>query len=207
MQITGRTDGINEKGLAMGYNFVNRRKSKDGFLCNMIGRMILETCANVEEAIELLKKIPHRHSFSYVLLDPSGKSFIIEASPRQVAVRQGQICTNHFEHLTEENRYRMDYSEARESAILNQQKNVHDPFMAFRLLNDPEKGVFSRKYGAHAGTLHTAIYLPVDMKVGIALGEQQNPLVFDVHHLLTNEQIKVKRLKGKIHSQTPFINV
>lgn len=207
MQITGRTDGMNEKGLAMGYNFINRKHSDDGFLCNMIGRMILETCANVDEAIALLQDIPHRHSFSYILLDPSGETYIVEASPRRVAVRQGHVCTNHFEEVIEENRYRMDDSEAREHAMITQQKDVYDPLTGFQLLNDPNKGVFSRKYGAHAGTLHTAIYFPIDMKVGIALGENQLPLVFDIHDFLADQQIKAKRIKGKISSKTPFINV
>src|SRR5699024_6342921 len=98
MQVTGRVDGINEKGLVMAYNFTHRKQSDDGFLCNMIGRLILETCANVNEAIELLKSIPHRHSFSYILLDPDGKSYVVEASPRTVEARLSSVCTNHF-HL------------------------------------------------------------------------------------------------------------
>src|SRR5699024_4799242 len=80
MQITGRTDGMNEKGLVVGYNFINRVGSENGFVCNMICRIILETCANVQEAIVMLKKIPHRTSFSYVLLDQLGESYVVEAS-------------------------------------------------------------------------------------------------------------------------------
>src|SRR5699024_11616272 len=58
MQVTGRIDGMNEKGLTMAYNFTHRKQSADGSLCNMIGRLILETCADIEEAIKLLKNIP-----------------------------------------------------------------------------------------------------------------------------------------------------
>ena len=98
----------NEKGLSMGYNLINRMSSDTGFICNMIGRILLETCANVEEAISLLKEIPHRRSFSYVLLDQTGKSIVVEASPREVIIHQSNICTNHFEVLTHENRYQID---------------------------------------------------------------------------------------------------
>ena len=104
MQITGRIDGMNEKGLVIGYNFTHTKKSADGFMCSMIARLVLETCANTDEAVALLKDIPHRHSFSYVVQDSRGIPYVIEASPRNVAVRQSNICTNHFHMLQEENR-------------------------------------------------------------------------------------------------------
>lgn len=207
MQITGRTDGMNEKGLAMGYNFINRRGSDDGFVCNMIGRIILETCANVQEAIDLLKEIPHRHSFSYVLLDPNGETYIVEATPRDVAVHQGFYCTNHFKQLTDENRYRMEDSEAREKAIVQGSTTSQDMISAYQLLNNPKHGVYSSKYGAFAGTLHTAIYAPREMKVGIALGSQKYPLMLDVNHLLTFPKLRIKQIKGSLKYHKPFINV
>ena len=61
---------------------------------------------NIDETIQLLKEIPHRTSFNYALMDGSGRAVVVEASPRNVSVRDGNVSTNHFEILTEENRYK-----------------------------------------------------------------------------------------------------
>ncbi len=207
MQITGRTDGMNEKGLVIGYNFVNRRNSGTGFVCNMIARLVLETCATAEEAVALLKELPHRHSFNYVLLDRSGASVIVEASAREVAVRQGNICTNHFARLTEENRYRIDESQTRAEAIRSHASNVQNVYEAFRVLNDTDKGVFSKKYGAWAGTLHTAAYLPEKLEAWIALGGDRMPVIFSFAKLLRGENMYIKRIKGELEATAPFVNM
>ena len=83
-RVTGRMDGMNEKGLAIGYNFMNRKKPGDGFICCMIGRLLLNECANTDDAIQLLKEIPHRHSFTYLVFDASGASFAIETTSREI---------------------------------------------------------------------------------------------------------------------------
>jgi len=207
MQITGRTDGMNEKGLAMGYNFVNRVGSGDGFVCNMIGRMILETCANVNEAILLLKNIPHRTLFNYILLDPSGETYVVETSPRKVEARKSNISTNHFELLTDENRYRMDDS-LRRTKILEAEQNGHlGMFDAFQLLNNQEKDIFSNKYDASAGTIHTTAYLPREMKALFAIGGNRMPVIFDFHSILAGETTNIKQIKGQLEYDQPFANM
>jgi len=207
MQITGRTDGMNEKGLVMGYNFINTKQSADGFMCNMIGRLILENCATVNEAIDLLQEIPHRQSFSYPLLDPNGKYVVVEASPRKVVVHENNVCTNHFEKLTEENRYRMEDSLRRQQEMSSQQQYVTDAFSAYKMMNDSTRGVFSTSYGSWSGTLHTALYLPKERQVGLALGGDRLPFVFSFDKWLEGEQLQVKRINGKLETDTPFANM
>ncbi|WP_337017878.1 C45 family peptidase [Oceanobacillus massiliensis] len=206
MQITGRTDGMNEKGLAMGYNFVNRKKSDDGFLCNMVGRIVLETCATVEEAALLLKEIPHRHSFSYVLLDQTGVSVVAEVSPRNVSIREANVCTNHFEQLTEENRYQMDDSIRRQQVLETQAGHESNPYEGYRLLNDTDNGIFSKKYGAWAGTIHTTAYLPKDRKAWIALGGDRRPLILDFEKWLQGEKLHFTKIRGELDAANGFIN-
>lgn len=207
MQITGRTDGMNEKGLTMGYNFINRKQSYDGFICNMIGRIILETCETVDDAITLLKEIPHRHSFSYALLDPYHEPIIVEASPRKVSVRSDFVCTNHFEQLIEENRYRMDDSLRRQKVIKNEKQYLTDSLSAYKMMNNIDKGVFSTNYGAWSGTLHTSLFYPKQLKVGLTLGGDRLPFMFNFSAWLNGDHLKVKRINGELDTNIPFVNM
>lgn len=207
MQITGRMDGINEYGLTMGYNFINTKQSADGFMCNMIGRIILETCRTVDEAVDLLKEIPHRHSFSYPLLDATGKTVVVEASPREVAIHSENICTNHFKKLTKENRYRMDDSIRRQDEIANQQKTIIHFIDAFNMMNDSKGGIFSTDYGSWSGTLHTAIYFPEHLQVGFAIGGDRLPYILSFKDWLRGKPLNVRRINGKLATKTPFVHM
>ena len=206
-RITGRMDGMNEKGLAIGYNFMHRKKPKDGFICHMIARMVLEMCGNIGEAIELLKEIPHRHSFSYILLDESGETYIVEATPRKVAVRSSRVCTNHFEILKEENRYHLHDSYQRLDVIERKQHDLTGAQDAYRMFNDSNGGVFSDKYKDWAGTIHTSAYFPKEKQVWFALGGDQNPVIFDFANWLQGGTITTKRITGEVDTALGFVHM
>lgn len=207
-RITGRSDGMNEKGLSMGYTFVNRKQPGNGFVCHMIGRLILELCTKVEEAADLLKEIPHRGSFSYVLFDgESSGATIVETSPRGVKVRGDNTCTNHFEIMMKENRYVLNDSKKR-LAAMNKKQSLHlSGEEAFRLLNDSDQELFSDLYHQWAGTIHTAAYFPSTLCTWIALGGDQDPVTFNFADWLNGDNFSLTRIKGEIDTTIPFLHM
>ncbi|CAM5716978.1 Acyl-CoA--6-aminopenicillanic acid acyltransferase OS=Lysinibacillus sphaericus OX=1421 GN=LS41612_14985 PE=4 SV=1 [Lysinibacillus sphaericus] len=70
-----------KKGLVVGLHFVNNDWKGDGFLATTIVKIVLEQCENIEEAIALLNKIPHRYCYNYSMTDQSGKAVVVEATP------------------------------------------------------------------------------------------------------------------------------
>jgi predicted choloylglycine hydrolase len=204
-RVTGRMDGMNERGLAIGYNFMHRKNPGDGFICCMIGRLILESCGDVSEAVEMLKEIPHRHSFSYVVYDRSGETFIVETSPRGVEIRQSNTCTNHFEVMKHENRNHLVDSKRRLGIL--QENESSDAISAFRLMNDTDKGVFSDLYGSWAGTIHTSAYFPNELKVWFALGGDREPVVFDFAKWLEGEDVVHEKIMGEVDTDIPFVHL
>lgn len=207
-KITGRCDGMNEKGLTMGYTFTHRRRPKDGFVCNMIGRMLLETCADIDDAVSLLKTIPHRGSFSYVLFDKKHvESTIVEASPRKVEVRKGAACTNHFQIMKAENRHYLDDSRRRLDRMEEIQSKEVNGEEAFQLLNGTENGVFSKLYDQWAGTIHTSAYFPSTLEAWIALGGDQEPEKFRFASWLAGNDFTDSKITGTIDTEIPFVHM
>ncbi len=206
-RVTGRMDGMNEKGLAIGYNFMHRKNPGDGFICCMIGRLILESCSNVLEAVAMLRQIPHRHSFSYVVYDKTNETYVVETSPRGVEVRQANACTNHFEIMESENRNHLVDSKRRLSVMQNEHTKHKEAMAAFKLLNDSDKGVFSDLYSSWAGTIHTSAYFPRDLKAWFAIGGDQKPIEIDFAKWLGGEDIDIVRIAGKVDTDIPFEDV
>ncbi|TDM12108.1 C45 family autoproteolytic acyltransferase/hydolase [Macrococcus lamae] len=203
-RVTGRMDGMNEKGLTMGYNFMHRKNPGDGFVCSMIGRLILETCRDVEEAVKLLKAIPHRSSFSYVLLDKRGITQIVEVTPREINVREHHYCTNHFEVLTHENRKVLTDSQERMTAMTAQVNDGLTAVQAFKVMNDTTAGIFSDKYSSWSGTIHTSCYFPNKLKMHIALGGDMEPVELDFNSWLEGAPLPLTEIKGQLDTHLKF---
>src|SRR5699024_10975766 len=69
----------------------------------MAVRMMLDSCSTTEEAIAMLKEIPHAACYNFSLGDKKGDIAVVEASPDQVVVRRGLSvlsCVNHFQDDT-----------------------------------------------------------------------------------------------------------
>jgi len=97
----GREDGINDKGLAVGLASVHSEGRQPGFIFPIVVKLLLDKCADVDEAIKLATKIPHLKSMTYLLADKSGKMAALEVTTKKIHVRRPSsdyiIITNQFQ--------------------------------------------------------------------------------------------------------------
>jgi predicted choloylglycine hydrolase len=118
--------GLNEKGLAIGYNFGRSWKKKPldfrlkGVPATFIIQEALETCATTQQAIDFITQFPGRaNGFHCGLMDTSGDTCVIETTSTRFALRrpiEGILAhTNHYqtEELKDANlpdyvRFKMD---------------------------------------------------------------------------------------------------
>jgi len=93
--------GINDRGLAVGESSIHFPTiNPRGIIRNILPRLILQECANVEEAIQFLSRHPTlRHGFHFALVDKAGNAAVVERSPTEMYVRRAEgkivFCTNH----------------------------------------------------------------------------------------------------------------
>lgn len=203
-RIIGRTDGMNEYGLCVGYNFVNRIKPEDGLICCLLTRILLENCKTTDEAVEWLKELPHRHSFNYVLYDRSRNSRIVEGSPRGIRVRQESVCTNHFEVIPQENRRHVEESHTRLRSLREGHPQLSTGREAFKYLNKTGNPIFSKRYSHWSGTIHTACYYPESLSMLFGLGGDSNPVKFSLGDWMKGNRSPIKQVLGQLDTKEPL---
>ncbi len=117
----GRYDGVNDAGLFICLHVAladEPDEPRPAIPFHLLPRLALETCSNTREAVDLLTRVRHLHSFNYLIADPSGEIAVVEAHPTRVRVlepsrrsspernlppnqREDQpflACANHFRH-------------------------------------------------------------------------------------------------------------
>lgn len=201
-RMIGRMDGMNEKGLAIGYHFVNRMRPKDGFICTSIARFILDSCVSVTDAIHRLKEIPHRHAFNYSLADKHGDRAVVEGSSEGVNVltSHGGACTNHFQtqEKTRENRYKIEESQERLLNLQRFQQQSPTAKETFRFLNDRQYGIAKVDYGNWSGTIHTAVYDTKKLAVLVGIGINAPSVRFSFEDWLKGKKTVIKKVRGHL---------
>ncbi|WP_449354991.1 C45 family autoproteolytic acyltransferase/hydrolase [Virgibacillus natechei] len=173
LHMVGRHEGVNEKGLAIGFHFVNDTHSRKGLSAGGVLRIVLDTCQTTDDAIQSIKELPHAWSYNYSIGDASGKTAVVEASPVEVKVRHDQnvlLCTNHFQHAGMGAYNRTAGNTSERLYHLDQAKTNHrtgkEMFGWFR---DPNSPMFFDDYDNFFGTLHTFAYLFDEQKVLTAI--------------------------------------
>jgi predicted choloylglycine hydrolase len=202
----GRLDGMNEKGLVAGLHFVAREKNREGLFCGTITRIVLDRCATVREAVDLLRELPHAQSYNYSLMDRSGMSAVVEASPKAVAVRLGdeRACANRFEKLATPKAYgdRFD-SDTRTAELLRIATDSITIEAAYHALNSTGTPLFRVDYKKWFGTLYTVIYQPQTLSILIGIGSTNEPVEIDVGHWFSGGDCTVPGLSGVLTGNVP----
>jgi predicted choloylglycine hydrolase len=156
----GLLDGVNEDGLAVSLTFGGRRVLGDGFGIPIVVRYVLETCATVAEATEVLVRLPYALSHNLTLVDPSAEVLTAYLSPdREPILRPFPAATNHQGIVEWPEQARATRTIERERRIVEM---LEDPGATVDSFVDGflRAPLFSTAYDSGFGTLYTAVYRP-----------------------------------------------
>jgi predicted choloylglycine hydrolase len=204
--LTGRLDGMNEHGLVIGLHLVRPSPRYPGFSCVLIVRMVLDQCATTEEAVVMLRRLPHAMPYNYSLLDAEGAAAVVEAVPGCVAVRTGVwlACTNHFQSpLLRPLSRRAARSQDRLPPLEAWAARGLNADAMFLALNRSTSPAFHHGYRRGAGTLHTIVAEPTKKRLLIGIGGDAAALDEDMVDLnfaqwVHGEDLPIAHLQGQL---------
>lgn len=203
LQILGRHDGVNENGLVAGLHFVSHDSYAKGVSPWASIRMVLESCSSVDDAVAMLKEIPHSACYNFSLGDRNGNMAEVEASSEKVIIRYGEstlACVNHFQdaRLTDENRGSIEGSVGRNKHLLglmDKRLTHHDMFQHFKNVDSP---IFFTDYENLFGTLHTFSYSYQHSRILTTIARSSQVLDINFLDWVNGEDMREESLTGFI---------
>jgi predicted choloylglycine hydrolase len=156
----GLLDGINGDGLSLSLTFGGRKIVGKGFGIPLIMRYVLETCVDVETAVEAFKVIPCHMVYNITILDRHGNYKTLFLGPdREIGIRNSALCTNHQELIDWPEYAAKTGTQERETELLNylHYENPGNQKLINKFLHPP---LYSVRPEESYATLYTAAYYP-----------------------------------------------
>lgn len=158
--LLGLLDGVNEDGLAVSLTFGGRREVASGFGIPLVLRYVLETCADVAEAVRALQRIPCHMAYNVTALDRSRTFRTVFLRPnRRALVTDAAAATNHQQQVEWHDHARATSSVEREAFLLHRmERRLEPPGRFIAAFQRPP--LYSLGFAHGLGTLYTAAYRP-----------------------------------------------
>lgn len=196
----GRTEGVNEKGLAVALHFVNNNESRNGLTASSVIRILLDTCKNTADAVNLIKQLPHAWSYNFSIGDSCGHTVVVEESPYDIKVRENKemlFCTNHFQNddMSGLNRIYIDHSRERLNYLINRHFSNASAKEVFNVFHDVATPLYNGAYSEFFGTLHTFAYIFEESRIITAI-PNGDVLEIDFKAWLKGDNMTQNKLTG-----------
>lgn len=156
----GVLDGMNDSGLVVSLAFGGRQVVGDGFGMPIILRYILEFCDTIDNAVEVLKRVPTHMSYNVTLLDRNSRFRTVFLAPDRVpVVRQLAVATNHQGRIEWKRHAEATSSLERELFLSSRLADTEETEQGFvrSFLHPP---LYSYEFEKGFGTVYTAHYCP-----------------------------------------------
>ena len=160
--LCGVVDGMNSDGLVASLTFGGRKVVGKGFGIPFILRYVLEFCSDVQEATEVLKRIPSHMSYNVAVLDKTGAFKMLQIAPdRKTKVTDLPVSTNHQGEIDWPEHASFSKTLQREKFLINKlaDENLTEEKIAESFLEPP---LFNRQYSDGFGTIYTSVYRPAE---------------------------------------------
>jgi predicted choloylglycine hydrolase len=178
----GLVDGINDAGLALSLTFGGRRVVGQGFGVPIILRYVLQTCANTEEAMRVLSRVPTHMAYNVTVVDAGQHHATAYLAPDKPAeVTRAAVATNHQGKIDWAGHERFTASVRRERFLL-QRLALHPETEASFIAAFLKPPLYSLAFERGFGTLYTVAMRPDEGSItyhwpdstwGLGLGEFQ----------------------------------